>query len=168
MYQIVGVTPEARTEREASGDREPEETLEVSPGDLDAVYRSFQPETSKVDLVVCGTPQLSLFEFGEIADRIEGRMVHPDTRLYLTTNYAVKSQADKAGYTLVVQDAGVRVLTGVCIYIMTAREVRERYNYRTLVTNSAKLANIISGYGYNPIFRRTEDCIEATATGTVS
>ena len=44
---------------------------------------------------------------------------------------------------------------------MTARVLLERFNYRTLVTNSEKLANIISGYGYDPVFRPSEACIEA-------
>ncbi len=50
---------------------------------------------------------------------------------------------------------------------MTARELHERFGYRTIVTNSSKLANIIEGYGYNPIFRRTDACIEAAVTGRV-
>jgi hypothetical protein len=47
------------------------------------------------------------------------------------------------------------VLTGVCFYLMTARELARRSNYRTLLINSAKLANTIAGYGYNPVFRPT-------------
>ena len=56
------------------------------------------------------------------------------------------------GHTEIVEKAGGRILSGVCFYIMNARRLRERFQYRTLVTNSAKLANIISGYGYNPVF----------------
>jgi L-amino acid N-acyltransferase YncA len=60
------------------------------------------------------------------------------------------------------------VLTGVCYYIMTARELAERHGYRTILTDSAKLANIIAGYGYNPVFRATEQCVEAAIRGTFS
>ena len=120
-----------------------------------------------VDLVVCGTSQFSLFELREFADRLKGRRVHSGTKLYLTTNYQIKALADRMGYTEAVEAAGGRILSGVCFYIMTARVLQERFNYRTLVTNSAKLANIISGYGYDPVFRPIEACIEAAVTGKV-
>ena len=146
----MGVTPEARTADEAYKGRKPDETIVVSPGMLRAAYDSFQPEKEDVDLVVCGTPQLSLFELQSIVDLLKGRRVHPDTTLYLTTNYQIKALADRMGHTETVEKAGGKILTGVCFYIMNARRLRERFQYRTLVTNSAKLANIISGYGYNP------------------
>ena len=50
---------------------------------------------------------------------------------------------------------------------MNARIIRERFQYRALVTNSAKLANIITGYGYNPLFRPVETCMDAAMTGSV-
>lgn len=93
--------------------------------------------------------------------------MHPDTTLYLTTNYQIKALADRMGYTDIVERAGGTILAGVCFYIMNARVLQERFHYRTLVTNSAKLANIISGYGYNPIFRPVETCIDAAVTGKV-
>ena len=49
---------------------------------------------------------------------------------------------------------------------MTPRELAQRHRFRTLLTDSAKLANIIAGYGYNPVFRPTEDCVEAAVRGT--
>ena len=72
------------------------------------------------------------------------------------------------GHTETVEKAGGKILTGVCFYIMNARRLRERFQYRTLVTNSAKLANIISGYGYNPVFRPVETCVDAAVTGRVN
>ncbi|MDE2887277.1 MAG: aconitase X catalytic domain-containing protein [Gemmatimonadota bacterium] len=167
MFHMLGVTPEARTAEEAYGGPEPEETIVISPGTLRAAYDSFQPEKDAVDLVVCGTPQLSLFELQSIAELLRGRRVPPDTTLYLTTNYQIKALADRMGYTDIVENAGGRILAGVCFYIMNARVLQERFHYRTLVTNSAKLANIISGYGYNPIFRPVETCIDAAVTGRV-
>jgi predicted aconitase len=168
MFHIVGVTPEARTAEEAYGGEAPEETIEIAPGALKATYDSFVPEKEEADVVVCGTPQLSLFELRELVDLLEGKTVSESTKLYLTTNLQVKALADEMGYTEIVRAAGGHILTGVCFYIMTARYLRERFGYRTLVTDSAKLANIISGYGYNPVFRPTPVCIEAAVTGKVS
>jgi hypothetical protein len=51
---------------------------------------------------------------------------------------------------------------------MTPREMARRHGLRTIVTDSAKLANIIAAYGYNPIFRPTAECVEAAVTGRVA
>ena len=36
-----------------------------------------------------------------------------------------------------------------------------------LVTNSAKLANIIKAHKYNPILRPTEECVRIALTGRI-
>ena len=57
------------------------------------------------------------------------------------------------------------VLEGVCFYQMYARETGEANGWRRLVSNSAKLVNIIQGYGYEPVLATTERCIEAAVSG---
>jgi predicted aconitase len=168
MYHLVGVTPEARTLDEAFGGGEPPGALVAEPGWLTQTYATFQPEKPDVDVVVFGTPQLSLFEFRDLARLFAGKTVSDGTRVFLTTSDAVKALADQLGYTRVVEEAGATVLTGVCYYIMTARELGELHRFRTLLTDSAKLANIIAGYGYNPVFRTTTECVEAAVRGTFS
>lgn len=167
MFHIVGVTPEARTEEEAFGGRAPRGRILVEPGALEGIYRSFVPEKEEVDLVVFGTPHLSIFELRELGERFRGRHVHPGTTLLLTTNAPVKAMADRFGLTKLIEDAGGRILAGPCYYIMTPRELARRYGFRTLVTDSAKLANIIPASGYNPVFRPTAACVEAALTGRV-
>ncbi|MER3404280.1 MAG: hypothetical protein C4289_03170 [Chloroflexota bacterium] len=65
----------------------------------------------------------------------------------------------------VIEEAGGLVVSGACFYLLTPNELRERFGYRMIVTDSAKLANIIAGYGYNPVFRPTEVCVQAALTG---
>ena len=122
----------------------------------------------KADLVVFGTPHLSLFELRLLAELLRGRRVHPDTMLLLTTNQPVKALADRLGYTAVIEEAGGKILAGACYYIMTPRELARRHGFRTIVTDSAKLANIMPASGYNAIFRPTADCVEAAVTGRVA
>lgn len=110
-----------------------------------------------------GTPQLSLYELRELAEKFAGTEVA--CTVYATTSSAVAHSAREFGYLDVLRDAGVRVLTGVCFYLMTARDLARRNDFRTLVTDSAKLANIVAGYGYNPVFRPTEDCVAAAVSG---
>ncbi len=167
MFHVVGVTPEARTVDEAFGGHAPRETIEVGPGSLDRVYHSFAPEREHVDLVVFGTPHLSLFEVRDLATMLKGRTVRPKTMLLLTMSAQVKALADHFGYTRVIEASGGKMVTGVCYYIMTPRELARVHGLRTIVTDSAKLANIIAAYGYNPIFRPTAECVEAAVSGTI-
>ena len=61
--------------------------------------------------------------------------------------------------------AGGLLVSGTCFYLMTPRELGERFGYHTIVTDSAKLANIIAGYDYNPVLRPTEVCLQAALNG---
>ena len=59
------------------------------------------------------------------------------------------------------------VLEGVCFYQMYARETAEANGWRYLVSNSAKLVNIIQGYGYVPALATTERCVAAAVSGVL-
>ncbi|MGE3271220.1 MAG: aconitase X [Chloroflexota bacterium] len=165
MFHLVGVTPEARTVEEAFGGRQPQRRLTVEPGTLRGVYETFQPERRKPDLVAFTAPQLSIVELRDVAAMLEGRSIHPDVKFLITTNYQNRDAAERLGYAATIQEAGGMLLSGVCFYLMTARELAEKHGWRTIVTDSAKLANIIPGYGYNSVFRPTDVCIEAAVQG---
>jgi predicted aconitase len=165
QFHLVGTTPEARTVEEAFGGREPQRRLTIEPGALRRTYESYVAEKEKPDLVVFSAPQLSLPELRDLARALDGRKVHGDVRLIATTNYANCSLAEKLGYLERIQTAGGTVLSGVCFYLVTPRELREKHRWRTIVTDSSKLANIIAGYDYNPVFRPTDVCIEAAVEG---
>jgi predicted aconitase len=159
MFHLVGVTPEAPTLDAATGRRPPARRLVVNPGALDEVYASFRPEQAEIDLVVFTAPQLSLLEIQTIVERRDGRRVAPCTRLILTVNHQVRAEAERFGYVGQIERAGGLVLTGVCFYVMTPEIIREVNGYRTILTNSAKLANIIAGSGYNPILSAGSTCV---------
>jgi predicted aconitase len=168
MFHLVGVTPEARTVEEAFGGRAPSRHLVVAPGALRETYASFRAEKPEVDLVVFSAPQLSVLELREVAARLRGKQIHPRTRLLVTTNAANCAVAAQLGYIQAIEAAGGLVLSGSCFYLMTPWELAGAFGYHTIVTDSAKLANIIAGYGYNPVFRPTDTCIEAALTGRVA
>jgi predicted aconitase len=165
MFHMVGVTPQARDVAEACGGSPASERITVDRAAIREAYQSFVPEKEAPDIVVFGTPQLSLYELRELAGLFRGRTAR--CTVYATTSSAVAHSANESGYLDVLREAGVRILTGVCFYLMTARELARRNNFRTLVTDSAKLANIIAGYGYNPVFRSTEDSVESAVSGVV-
>ena len=43
---------------------------------------------------------------------LDCRRVHSDTTLYLTTNYQIKTLADRLGYTETVEKAGRKIPSG--------------------------------------------------------
>jgi predicted aconitase len=165
MFHLVGVTPEARTRADAFGGNEPRERMVIDRAALRGAYDGFVPDKPEPDIVVFGTPQLSVLELAELARLFDGRSAR--CPVYATTSAAVLRSAEEYGYATTLRDAGVRLLAGVCFYLMTARELGRARGLRTLVTNSAKLANIISGYGYTPVFRPTEACVEAAVQARI-
>ena len=46
-----------------------------------------------------------------------------------------------------------------------ARELAEANGWKRLATNSAKLTNIIGGYGYRPALLSMEACVAAACAG---
>ena len=168
MFHLVGVTPEARTVEEAFGGRAPQRTLTVEPGSLRSVYESFQPERQRPDVVAFTAPQLSIVELRDVAALLAGRSIHDDVTLLITTNYQNRAAADRLGYSSTIKAAGGHLVSGACFYLMTARELAEKHGWRTIVTDSAKLANIIPGYGYNSVFRPTDVCVEAAVRGEIA
>src|SRR5215216_5432593 len=135
---------------------------------LGASLASYDTGDSSADLVVFSGPQLSLYELKTISELLEGKKVKEGTSLIVTTNRGYKAAGEKLGYLHKIEEAGGMVLEGVCFYILDSIvRLRVENGWDNLVTNSAKLANIIAAHKFNPILRRTEECVEAALTGRV-
>jgi predicted aconitase len=113
--------------------------------------------------VVFSAPQLSLVEMRQVADLLDGRRV--TVPLFAVTSPQVKPDADRMGLTARIEAAGGAVLAGMCFYQSYAREMAEANGWKRLATNSAKLTNIIGGYGYVPALMSMEACIDAACAG---
>lgn len=168
MFHMVGVTPEGPSREAAFGANEPARVLRVDARAIEAVYDSYPADKGEIDLVVLTGPQLSVFELKHVAELLDGRKVHENTQLMITTNRQNCEAARALGYIDAIERAGGLVLVGVCFYLMGAGDMRARFGWSNILTNSAKLANIIGGYRYHPIFRRTATCIEAAVKGKLT
>jgi predicted aconitase len=168
MFHMVGVTPEARTVEDALGGREPQEVLRITDEDIEEVYASYDKGDGAANLIVFSGPQLSLYELKTLSELLEGKKVREGTSLIVTTNRGIKYAGEKLGYLRRIEEAGGMVLEGVCFYILdSVARMRVENRWSSLVTNSAKLANIIGAHKYNPILRRTEECVKIALTGRV-
>lgn len=168
MFHMVGVTPEAETVEDAFGGEESKETVTVTDEDLDELYASYDTGDGSTNLIVFSGPQLSLYELKTISELLDGKKVMEGTSLIITTNRGYKAAGEKLGYLRKIEEAGGMVLEGVCFYILDGvARMRVENGWDNLVTNSAKLANIVGAHRYNPILRRTEECVNIALTGRI-
>ncbi len=166
MFHMVGVTPEAPTLKAAFGRRKPESVMTITDRDIRRVYESYDKKNNPLNLVVFSGPQQSLLEMKQLADLIDGRRVKSGSHLFITTSNGVKSAARELGYLETLESAGAVVLEGVCFYILqNIAQIRVRQGWVNLVTNSAKLANIIGAHKFNTLLRRTAACIDIAVSG---
>jgi predicted aconitase len=168
MYHAVGATPEARSAEDAFGGREPEHEISVTDRDLEDVYAGYDTGDGGANLVVFSAPQLSLYELKTLAGLLENEKVREGTSLIVTTNRGYKAAGEDLGYLEKIEATGGTVLEGVCFYILDGvARMRDENGWENLVTNSAKLANIIKAHRYNPILRPTEECVRIAVTGRI-
>lgn len=163
MFHIPGITVEAEGSDTGASNAEV-----ITSEDIQDVYERYLPKDDTANLVVFSAPHLSLFELRSLAGMLEGKRVAEDTTLIVTTNRGFKTNAWSLGYLKSIEQAGGMVLEGVCFYILDdVGKMRERNGWRNIVTNSAKLANIIGAHKYNPVLLTMEQCVEAALSCTV-
>jgi len=162
LFHMVGITPEAQRLEDVIPDGHVR-THDVGEADIRAFQRAYAQEIETVDLVVFSAPQLSLMEMRQLADMLDGRRA--GIPLLAVTSPQVKPDADRMGITRRIEAAGGTVLSGMCFYQSYAREMAEQNGWQRLATNSAKLTNIIGGYGYRPALMSMAACVDAACAG---
>ena len=162
LFHMVGITPEASRLSDIAPDGLRKH--QVGRDQVKALQKSYAVDT-KVDVVVFSAPQLSLFELRSLAELCDGRRF--TIPLLAVTSPQVKPDADRFGYTGRIEAAGGVVYSGMCFYQSYAREIAEANGWKRLATNSAKMVNILGGYGYVPMLASMEECVRAAETGTL-
>lgn len=162
MFHLVGVTPEAPRIEDAF-DGPPPRPVQIGEDDVRQLIARYAPGDEAIDVVVFSSPQLSLLEMRTLAELLDGRQV--SVPLLAITSPQVKPDTDRMGITARIEASGAMVLSGMCFYQSYAREMAEANGWKRLATNSAKLVNILGGYGYRPTLLSMEQCIDAACTG---
>jgi predicted aconitase len=163
LFHLAGLTPEATKLADVAAADLP--VLRVTRADVDDLQKSYHTD-DQVDVVVFSAPQLSLYELRDLAELCEGRRF--TVPLLAITSPQVKPDADRMGYTARIESAGGNVLSGMCFYQSYAREISEANGWKRLATNSAKLVNILGGYGYRPMLASMESCVDAASSGRLA
>ena len=161
LFHMPGITPEAPREAGAL----PAAT--IGRAEIDAFVAAYGAAGDAVDVVVFAAPQLSLVEMAAVAEALDGRRVHDRTTLLVATSPEIKHAADRMGLTRRIEASGAVVAAGICFYQSYAGELAEANGWKRLMTNSAKLVNIIGGYGYRPTLASLERCVASAVAGRV-
>ena len=162
LFHMPGITAE-----EAVFAGAPPDPMPIAPADIAAFLARYAASGDKLDVVVFAAPQLSLLEIAAVADAVDGRHVHPDTTVIVATSPEIKHAADRMGLTGRIEASGAVVAQGICFYQSYAREMAEANGWTRLMTNSAKLVNILGGYGYRSSLASLAHCIDSAVAGRV-
>ncbi len=165
LFHLVGITPEAPTLAAVGGERL--EATDITGTELDAFRSGFGNTGERVDVVVFAAPQLSIVEMQQVAGLCRGRRVHDDCALIVCTSPSIYYEAQRMGLVETIEKAGGKVLEGTCFYNQYAREIGEANGWTRLLSNSAKIVNILGGYGYQPALASMEDCVASACAGRI-
>jgi hypothetical protein len=165
LFHIVGITPECKTLADVGGEGLSAER--VRKADLDTLCGNFGARGEKVDVIVFAAPQLSIVEMQRVANLCRDRKKHADTAMIVCTAPTVYADAKRAGFIRTIEGFGARVLQGTCFYQQYAREIGEANGWKRLLSNSAKIVNILGGYGYLPALASMEDCVASAEAGEI-
>jgi len=163
LFHIAGITPEATRFEDLVPTGRSLRSHKIGEAEVRGFQARYTKDIEAIDVVVFSAPQLSLIEMRALADLLGSRRV--SIPLLAVTSPQIKADADRMGFTARIEAAGGTVLSGMCFYQSYAREIAEANGWRRLATNSAKLVNILGGYGYQPVLLSTERCVAAACAG---
>ena len=167
MFHAVGVTPEAPTLAEAFGGQKPERVYVFGPVEKEQSEAALDREPSnRVDWVQIGCPHASMEEIREVADALEGKKVHEDVTLWVTTASAMYAMAEREGYVKTIESAGGVVVQETCPFLARSRVIAPNKGFTTLTTNSAKMAFYAPGqFGLSSHFGNLDRVMKAAISG---
>jgi predicted aconitase len=142
MIHYLGITPGSASTGDATKG-EKVETIDVTRRDLREVEGDLNQTTNKPDLVALGVPHLSISELGFLAKLLEGRKLKRGVQLYAYTSSQAFELAEKTGILSDIRSAGARLSQSTDAEISPLK----RLGFNTVLTNSAKLAEIVSSEG---------------------
>lgn len=163
LFHITGVTPECPNLDSVGAESLKIEKIERS--DLDNLKSSFGKSGDPIDVVVFAAPQLSLVEMKDLAELCGGLTF--SVPVIVCTSPQVYPDAMRMGFIDLIQAAGGKVLQGTCFYQQYAREIGEANGWKRLLSNSAKIVNILGGYGYTPALASMEICVNSAVKGEI-
>lgn len=157
MIHYIGITPGSQSLRQAAkGDSV--ERVDVTREDLEEVEEDLNQTSVAPDLVAFGVPHLSATELGYLAKLLQGRKVRPGVKMYAYTSSQAFDIAQRTSIMSDIMSAGARLSQSTDAEISPLKAM----GFSTVLTNSAKLAEIVSSEGeimvrYAPLKKIVEE-----------
>ncbi|MBU0532088.1 aconitase X catalytic domain-containing protein [Candidatus Micrarchaeota archaeon] len=129
LFFVENITPEYNVAEDAEEISFTEFQLNNSKKELDS--------KEKPQLVTIGCPHASLEEIREVANMVEARK--PTCEFWVCTSRKLKEEADRIGYSKIIEEAGGRVVADTCMVVCPL----ERMGYNVTGTNSGKAAKYL-------------------------
>ena len=142
MIHFPGITPGSRSLADASSGERVEE-VEITRAGLDEIEADLNQTSEIPDLVAFGVPHLSVNELGELARMLEGRRLASGVRMYAYTSSQAYDMAKRTGILSTIERSGARISQSTDAEISPLKLM----GINTVMTNSAKLAEIVSSEG---------------------
>ena len=142
MIHFPGITPGSKTMVEASGGERVEE-MEITRSSLNDIESDLNQTSEFPDLVAFGVPHLSVNELGELAKLLDGRRLKKGVKMYAYTSSQSYDMAERAGISATIEQTGARISHSTDAEISPLKAL----GFNTVLTNSAKLAEIASSEG---------------------
>jgi predicted aconitase len=164
MYHLVGVTPEALTVEQAFGGNVPVQRLVYGAREHRETWERLNStgRDTAVDYVMLGCPHYTIEQIWEASRLLQGRKIHENCELWIFTPLAIKSLADRNGYTKIIEDAGGHLMTDSCSAMSRAAPK----GTRVVALDSAKQAHYLPAIlGVQAWFGSLDECIDAACTG---
>lgn len=165
LFHIIGITPEASSFEVTFQGEPPEKEFPITMKELHQSWESLSTsQENKLDMVAIGCPHLSLAEFREVGQLIQGERCHPEVQFLITTNRAMLAQAEREGLVTPLRDFGAKFTLDTCILTtpMLPKSVRN------IMTNSGKYAYYAPGLlNTSLVFGNLKECVDSAIQGKV-
>jgi len=164
LLHMVGITPEAPTLEAALGLNQKVEEILIGEKEIREAYNiACTAKENHIDYVLLGCPHVTMQEFREIIEVIDGKKVHPNVKFVISTTKLFRDTASDMGYLDILKNAGVIIADSMCI-AFAGTKVKG-----TIATNSIKGAFFYSGFDQEKVspvwFGSTKECTHAAIEG---
>jgi predicted aconitase len=148
IFHMEGITPEA------GQDSPPLDAMTISQADLKAAAASLtEGLADEIDFISLGCPHLSIEEIAHIATLLEGR--HVTKEFWMTTARQTRLEADRLGYSRIIEAAGARFACDTCCVVAPIRG-----RFHVMATDSAKACYYASAKNkFKTIFLPFDDVV---------
>ena len=164
VMHIVGLSPEAKTLSDALAGHTPQDDIVIGRREFEDAYQLVNTaEGSDIDFILMGCPHLTLRELRDVAEVLEGKKVHENVTLIMSTTRFLLEQAEDLGYATAITKAGGVLTTDMCIAFAGSQVSG------TIATNSIKAVFFYAGFcatSPNKVrFGSSQDCARSALTG---